>query len=176
MQRYSTYLSKSHLFGQLRVSCSGGKKGEKKKNSTGSWNHRQIGIRPPTVLQAANTRLHNPSHDSAIETLWNVIFTLTSRGCGLATEWGGCSALKLSVCGTKMLSTFGLFGAVFSCWLFTEIRLHNCFFGSCWFHIINRKITHHVLKLCLLLLPVQPWEQLGKITQKKKKKVVVRVH
>ncbi len=44
-----------------------------------------------------------------------------------------------------MLSTFGLFGAVFACQLFTEIRLNR----GCWFHFIKSKIIHHVYKLFL---------------------------
>lgn len=46
-----------------------------------------------------------------------------------------------------MLSTFGLFGAVFSRWLFSGIRLNNCFCTGYWFHFIKRKIINHVYKL-----------------------------
>lgn len=37
-----------------------------------------------------------------------------------------------------MLSTFGLFAATFSCWLFGGIRLNNRFCRG-WFHFIKMK-------------------------------------
>lgn len=121
---------------------------EKKIKTTVWWNHGQIGIRPRTVPQAANTRLYNPSYDSVLETPWNVIFTHFKRlRC---CRWvGGCSALKLSGCGAKNAEHIWAFWShilMLALWL-CGIRLNNWFCRECCL-----KAIRHVCNTLLLLI------------------------